>query len=75
MRKASWVWLINDDSGMCVLVYYYQNPDTMIWGFGFNEADGGGFVPENELLPGTMVVSAIVGTPIEGARRMARRKQ
>ena len=32
-----------------VLVYYYKIPETGESGFGFNLADGGGFLPENDL--------------------------
>lgn len=31
------------------LVYYYFNPDAKRWGFGFNIADGGGWVCEDDL--------------------------
>jgi len=38
------------------LVYYYYNPDAKCWGYGFNIADGCGFLPEKDVVPGTVIV-------------------
>lgn len=38
------------------IVYYYRNPDTEILGFGFNTADGGGFMPVWDLVKTTKVI-------------------
>ncbi len=32
-----------------VIAYFYYNPDAEEWGFGFNIADGGGFLPAFDL--------------------------
>ena len=66
MRAAHWVWLVSS-KGEWTLAYYYENPDTHEWGYGFNIADGGGFIPEDDLSNETRVVPAIVGVRIEYA--------
>ena len=63
MRKAHYVWLIRGNEK--TLAYYYENPDTRQWGYGFNIADGGGFMPELDLTEDTTVLSAIIGVDIE----------
>ena len=57
MRQEGWYWLI-DGIDESTLTYYYQNPDTIKWGFGFNIRDGGGFLPEDDLTDETKVVKA-----------------
>ena len=44
------------------LVRYYYNPDAKCWGYGFNIADGCGFIPENDVVDGT-VLTAVEITP------------
>lgn len=58
------------------IVYYYKNPDYHMdpngpfdperdysaWGFGFNVADGGGFIHEDGLTEGTIVVELSIMT-------------
>ncbi len=62
MRKACYVWLIKGKEK--TLVYYYENPDTKEWGYGFNIADGGGFLPESDLTDDTKVLPAVVGIAV-----------
>ena len=63
-KYPHFVWLINEDTEEKNLAYYYNNPDAKQWGYGFNIADGGGFLPENDLTCVTTVVNAIVGVAI-----------
>jgi len=62
MRASKYVWLIKGKEK--TLVYYYENPDTMEWGFGFNIADGGGFLPEKDLTDDVRIVGAVVGVSV-----------
>ena len=62
MRKAHYVWLIRGNEK--TLAYYYENPNTKKWGYGFNIADGGGFLPENDLTEDTKVLPAVVGIAV-----------
>ena len=59
MRKSHYVWLIRGDEK--TLAYYYENPDTKEWGYGFNIADGCAFLPETDLTDDTKVLLAVVG--------------
>ena len=59
MKTKKFVWLVSD--GEKTLVYYYENPNTKEWGFGFNIADGGGFLPEKDLTKETRILPAVVG--------------
>lgn len=60
-RDIGYYWLVNDHSlDDPTLAFYYENPDTDEWGFGFNYADGGGFLPEKDLTVDTRVVKAKV---------------
>ena len=63
MRKSHYVWLISGDEK--TLAYYYENPDTHEWGYGFNIADGGGFMPETDLTSETAVLPAVVSIAIQ----------
>lgn len=58
MKKQGWYWLIRDDEKS--LVYYYQNPNTDEWGFGFNIKDGGGFLPADDITEATEIIEAEV---------------
>jgi hypothetical protein len=62
MRKAHYVWLIRGREK--TLAYYYENPDTGEWGYGFNIADGGGFMPEQDLTDDTKVLPAVIGIAV-----------
>ena len=64
MRAEGFYWLISPE-GEKTLVYYYRNPDTSKWGYGFNVADGGGFLPESDLDEAVKVIPAIVGVPVD----------
>ena len=44
------------------IVYYYYNPDAKCWGYGFNIADGGGFLPEWDVVQGTAIIPARIVT-------------
>ena len=57
--KEGFYWLISA-CGERALVYCYRNPDENLWGFGFNYADGGGFLPLRELTNSTVVFEARV---------------
>lgn len=70
MRKSGYVWLHTD--GEWTLAYYYEDFDAETWGFGFNIADGGGFIPENDLEDETEVFPAIIGFPFEIHRKLTR---
>ena len=48
-KEKEHYYLEHPDEPEPTLVYYYYNPDSEIWGFGFNIADGGGFLPEDDL--------------------------
>ncbi len=54
MFENDFYWLIEKEER--TLVYYYYNDDADCAGFGFNIADGGGFLPESDLLDSTEVV-------------------
>lgn len=41
--------------GEVSIAYYYFNPDTECNGFGFNIADGGGFLPDCDLTESSVV--------------------
>ena len=58
MKKPNYVFLISGSAK--TLARYYKNPDTGKWGFGFNIADGGAFLPETDLNRETLVVPAII---------------
>lgn len=49
------------------IVYYYRNPDTKTWGFGFNIADGCGFIPESDIAEGSTIAPAAVVAAIYGS--------
>jgi hypothetical protein len=49
MLENGFYHLYNPDEEALVLAYYYKNPDTGEYGFGFNIADGGGFLPGDDL--------------------------
>ena len=44
------------ESGEITIGYFYMNPDADCLGFGFNTADGGGFLPEWDLTKTTKVI-------------------
>lgn len=48
--------------------YFYDNPDSDCEGFGFNIADGGGFLPEYDITDST-VISMSFGQATEAAKR------
>ena len=66
MKKAHYVWLIFN--GVRHLTYYYFDEKEECWGFGFNRADGGGFIPEDKLPEGTIIISAVIGMSPEGVQ-------
>jgi hypothetical protein len=56
--ERSWYWL--ESNGDKSLAYLYRNPDmNNELGFGFNIADGGGFIPLFDLTKDTIVTLAI----------------
>lgn len=59
MRKEGYYWLLTEGESP-TLVYYYENPDTGEKGFGFNVVDGGGFLPEWDLVEDSVVKEAII---------------
>ena len=56
MREEGFYYLESPKETRPTLVYYYENPDTQKWGFGFNIVDGGGFLPEGDLTEDTIVI-------------------
>jgi len=38
-----------------ILAYYYYNHDAQCWGYGFNTADGAGFLPDSDVKKSTVV--------------------
>lgn len=59
MRKEGYYWLLREGESPC-LVYYYENLETKEMGFGFNVVDGGGFLPEGDLVEDSVVKEAII---------------
>jgi hypothetical protein len=71
MIENTYYWLLVEDEEPA-LAYYYRNPDAFMnpeepmvegkdysaLGFGFNTADGGGFLFESDLSEATRVVKA-----------------
>ena len=58
--ERSWYWL--ESNGDKSLAYLYRNPDmNNELGFGFNIADGGGFIPLFDLTKDTIIKLAIKG--------------
>ena len=51
-RVVGYYYLISEEE-LPTLVRFYKNPDTDQYGFGFNIADGGGFLPEYDLKEST----------------------
>lgn len=45
MKKGTFYLLVNTETKEETVAYYYLNPDTNDEGFGFNTANGGGFLP------------------------------
>ena len=50
-------WL-KDGNEKPTLVYHYKNEDEGCWGFGFNIADGGGFLTGEDVTEETQVIKA-----------------
>ena len=59
MRNEGYYWLLKEEESP-TLVYYYYNHDAGEKGFGFNIANGGGFLPESDLTDDTIVEKAFV---------------
>ena len=55
---SKFYWLSGQNESPTI-VYYYFNPDAKQKGFGFNIADGGGFLSENDLLEGSILEGPI----------------
>lgn len=80
MKENNYYWLINGAEK--TLVYYYRNPDAYMnpekpilkkhdysaLGFGFNIADGGGFLFENDLVKGAEVIDAKINSKWVGMK-------
>ena len=58
-NQGSHYRLINCEGEECI-VYFYLNPDANCLGFGFNIADGGGFIPEYDLRSGSVVDELVI---------------
>ena len=48
--------------------YFYDNPDSGCEGFGFNIADGGGFLPVHDITDNT-IISMTFGQAVEAAKK------
>ena len=49
--------LANADGGEACIVYYYYNPDADTNGFGFNIADGGGYLEISDVNSDSVISS------------------
>lgn len=72
--ENSWYWISKSNGDDKCLVWFYRNPDFHMdpngdfdetkdyseKGFGFNIADGGGFVPVSDLPADTLINSALI---------------
>lgn len=54
--------------GEVVNAYFYDKPDSGCKGFGFNIADGGGFLPEYDII-NSIVISMTFGQAVEAAKK------
>lgn len=61
-------YTLTSTAGEVTNAYFYNNPDSDCEGFGFNIADGGGFLPEYDITDST-VISMSFGQAIEAAKR------
>ena len=55
LELKSYYKLINTNTKEETIVYFYHNEDADCDGFGFNTADGGGFLPLDHLAESTIV--------------------
>ena len=53
-----YVWLYRN--GEKTLAFFYYAPDIKQWGFGFNTADGGGFLALSDISNDTQILKAVV---------------
>ena len=58
--EEGFYYLHNPGEKEPVLVQYYFNPDDENWGFGFNVADGCGFMREDDLSEDSRAVPVVV---------------
>ncbi len=58
LKSENYYWLVSAD-GERTLVYCYRNPDTNWYGFGFNTADGSGFLPASDLNSDTEIYGPV----------------
>ena len=54
--------------GEVTSAYFYDNPDAECEGFGFNIADGGGFLPVHDITDST-IISMSFGQAVEAAKK------
>ena len=55
-RKLDDGYYMLDLNGERAIAYYFYNPDDRCFGFGFNYADGGGFVPQSDIPDAVMII-------------------
>lgn len=46
---------LTSKNGDVSIAYYYFNPDAELHGFGFNIADGGGFLPDYDISDSSII--------------------
>lgn len=52
--------ILESKNGEKTLVIYYFNPDAKCYGYGFNIADGGGFLPEWDITDDTKIIEVCI---------------
>ena len=53
--KPGYYYFINKDNTDLCLTEYYYNSDSGCYGFGFNISDGGGFLPEDDIIDQSII--------------------
>jgi len=64
---AGLFYTLTSEAGEITNAYFYNNPDSDCAGFGFNIADGGGFLPEYDITERTSI-SMSFGQAVEAAK-------
>lgn len=62
LTEGQYYLLINSNTKEETIAYFYYNPDTESQGFGFNTADGGGFLSKSDLIDDTLIRKCFIET-------------